>query len=337
MRSIQFIGTQRSGSNLLRVMLNQLPEIYAPHPPHILKTFFPLLHLYGNLHDQENFTQLVSDVCDWVNNNPVTWEGAQLNWMDIQRLCKKNDLISIFHAIYELKAKEFHAEFWCCKSMESVYYVDELEKSVNRPFYIYLYRDGRDVALSFKKAIVGPKHMYMLATKWRAEQELSLNFIKTIPESRYISICYEDFIHEPDKVIHKLCSKLGIPFSDIVFDFFNSKESRKTANSGLMWKNVSNPIIQNNFNKFVKELTVDEIILFEYLAGDMLQGLGYQPEFWPEIEDLNIGEDKIIKFKMLDAELMEDALLRAAPFEIAKRKPQEEIYRKIISRHGSSV
>jgi hypothetical protein len=46
---IQFIGTQRSGSNLLRVMLNQLPEISAPHPPHILKTFFPLLPLYGNI------------------------------------------------------------------------------------------------------------------------------------------------------------------------------------------------------------------------------------------------------------------------------------------------
>ncbi len=318
-------------------MLNQLPEIYAPHPPHILKTFFPLLHLYGNLHDQESFIQLVSDVCDWVNNNPVAWEGAQLNRIDILRLCKKNDLISIFHAIYELKAKEFNAEFWCCKSMESVYYVDELEKSGIKPFYIYLYRDGRDVALSFKKAIVGPKHMYMLATKWRAEQELSLNFIKSIPESRYISICYEDFIHEPDKVIHKLCSKLGIPFSEIVFDFFNSKESRNTANSGLMWKNVSNPIIQNNFNKFIKELTVDEIILFEYVAGEMLHRLGYQPEFWPEIEDLNFTEDKIISFRTLDAELMEEALLRAAPFEIARRKPQEEIFRKIISRHRSSV
>ncbi len=30
---IFMIGTQRSGSNLLRLMLNQLPEIAAPHPP----------------------------------------------------------------------------------------------------------------------------------------------------------------------------------------------------------------------------------------------------------------------------------------------------------------
>ncbi len=36
MDPIFMIGIQRSGSNLLRLMLNQLPEIAAPHPPHVL-------------------------------------------------------------------------------------------------------------------------------------------------------------------------------------------------------------------------------------------------------------------------------------------------------------
>lgn len=337
MRAIQFIGTQRSGSNLLRVMLNQLPEIYAPHPPHILKTFYPLLPLYGNLDYKENFIQLISDVCDWVNNNPVSWDGSRLNFTDIERACKRNDLISIFQAIYELKASEFQAKFWCCKSMESIYYVNELEKLNDKPFYIYLYRDGRDVALSFKKAIVGPKHMYFLASKWRTEQELCLNFINLLPESRYISIRYEDFIHDPDKIILRICAKLGIPFSDIVFDYFNSEESRNTANSGLMWKNITNPIIRNNFNKFVSELTTDEIILFEYVVGDMLQRLGYRPEFWPAIEDLNITEEKINGFKAIDAELIQKAFLNAASFEIARRKPQEEILKRINLRSKSVV
>ena len=49
MKYIQLIGTQRSGSNLLRLMLNQLDEICAPHPPHILSVFLPILSKYGNL------------------------------------------------------------------------------------------------------------------------------------------------------------------------------------------------------------------------------------------------------------------------------------------------
>jgi hypothetical protein len=58
---IQIIGTQRSGSNLLRVILDQSDQIASPHPPHILTTFIPLLPLYGPLNEL-SYMQLVSDV-----------------------------------------------------------------------------------------------------------------------------------------------------------------------------------------------------------------------------------------------------------------------------------
>ena len=59
------IGTQRSGSNLLRLMLNQQPAIASPHPPHILERFMPLLPLYGNL----------DTLLMWHQDDPVNqWE-----------------------------------------------------------------------------------------------------------------------------------------------------------------------------------------------------------------------------------------------------------------------
>ena len=61
--NIFMIGTQRSGSNLLRLMLNELPRIAAPHPPHILQRMMPLAQNYGDLGRRENFAQLVDDVC----------------------------------------------------------------------------------------------------------------------------------------------------------------------------------------------------------------------------------------------------------------------------------
>ena len=56
------IGTQRSGSNLLRLMLNQVPGIAAPHPPHILQRLMPLVSNYGNIEQKETFQLLVDDV-----------------------------------------------------------------------------------------------------------------------------------------------------------------------------------------------------------------------------------------------------------------------------------
>lgn len=36
---IFIIGTERSGTNLLRLILNAHPNIALPHPPHIMKIF----------------------------------------------------------------------------------------------------------------------------------------------------------------------------------------------------------------------------------------------------------------------------------------------------------
>ena len=92
-QAIQFIGTQRSGSNLLRIMLDQFPEVFGPHPPHILITFYPLLNYYGNLETTENFKKLINDVCTMVELNPVEWEGLALDRQKIFESCRKRTLL----------------------------------------------------------------------------------------------------------------------------------------------------------------------------------------------------------------------------------------------------
>ena len=49
-------------------------------------------------------------------------------------------------------------------------YFNQIEKEKLNPIYIYIYRDGRDVDLSFKKTIIGPKHSYFTAKKWLNDQ-----------------------------------------------------------------------------------------------------------------------------------------------------------------------
>src|SRR5690242_20064874 len=97
---VQMIGTQRSGSNLLRLMLNQLQEVSAPHPPHILERFIPLLSAYGDLSDKENLNLLVHDVCSLVAYNPVQWKYINLKEDEIIRRCSTHSLAGIVKVIY---------------------------------------------------------------------------------------------------------------------------------------------------------------------------------------------------------------------------------------------
>ena len=253
------IGTQRSGSNLLRVMLEEIDGITAPHPPHILQRFLPLLPAYGDLHVEANFHRLVADVCELVRVNPVPWEGVVLDADEIAAACQEPNLYEIFRAIYESAARQHQAALWICKSMKNVFFAEGIERTGLRPYYIYLYRDGRDVALSFQKAIVGEKHIYALAQNWMKDQEEALRLQERTPADRFFRLSYESLIAEPEKKLHELCDFLGVAYSDRAMEYYKSRESRNTAVAGRMWSNVTKPILKDNTHKFLQELSPEMV------------------------------------------------------------------------------
>ncbi|SNR74715.1 sulfotransferase family protein [Lutibacter flavus] len=330
-KSIQIIGTQRSGSNLLRVILNQLSEVDAPHPPHILERFFPLLPKYGDLNIEGNFDNLIDDICKLVELNPVPWEGFQLNRTKIKSYCKSNSLIEIFKVIYELKASFSKATYWCCKSMSNIHYADKIEESGIKPLYIYLYRDGRDVALSFRKAIVGEKHMYHLAKKWKEEQDLCVQLKEKLGNSRVFLISYEELLNDSEGVLKRLCNFLKVPYNNSMLTYYSSNESNITADSGKMWENLSQPIIKNNFNKFSKELSDDQIKIFEHVAGSTLLRLNYN-RYLAEVGDNFYSEDEIEKFNVENKLLKQIAASNLSEKDREKRKGQSNLVKEIIER-----
>lgn len=325
--AIQFIGTQRSGSNLLRLMLDSNQQISAPHPPHLLRTFYPLLSFYGDLNVRDNRTVLVSDMCDWVEANPVPWEGTTLDRDRI--VTNSNTIIDVFRAIYEARLHHDQASIWCCKSTFNINFVSDLELAI-RPFYIYLYRDGRDVATSFKKAIVGPKHIYHLAQKWSKEQNSAKAFLSSIATERYIAIAYEDILEQPEACVREICDKLDITYEPDMLQFYNSEESLRTADSGEMWKNVLKPVIKNNTRKFEKELPPSDIALFESIAGNTLETLGYKRV----TKEFIAYKDEIPSFDIQNQQLQEQARNSASAQDKEKRAAQKALLAQIRQRLG---
>jgi len=327
MRAIQIIGTQRSGSNLLRLMLHQLPEVVAPHPPHILRNFKPLLPIYGNLNIAANFNTLIDDVIQLVERNPVPWKHVRLKRDEISIDCKEPTLEELFRVIYNHKAATFKAAFWCCKSTFNLNYISDLEKSGLKPFYIYLYRDGRDVALSFQHAIVGDKHIYHLAQKWRVEQKRALDLCGRMGDERIIKISYEQLIQHPSKTLRGICSRIGIPFDEGVLDFYNSEESKITARSGDMWKNVAKPVIKDNYGMFRKGMSQEDLVIFEAIAGEYLEKLGYQR--FASNTEIDLSPDRIKEFDRLNEQLKVSYIKKAGKKEKQKRYAQKKLLQEI--------
>jgi len=328
---IQIIGTQRSGSNLLRVILDQSPELASPHPPHILVIFYPLLNLYGALENNENYYRLVTDVVSYVEANPVPWEGVVLNPQDLFNRSAVNSLFELNRLIYEKAAESKGAKYWCCKSMNNVYYARELEAQKDKLKYIYLYRDGRDVAASFKKAIVGDKHIYHIASQWKKDQEASLALARSIPPGRFFSLSYEDLIGNPEETVRSLCDFLQIAYNSNMLNYYTSKTSKVTAASGEMWSNLEKPIITTNTGKYLKEFRKDDLEIFELVAGNVLLELGYELQTDRSNKQL-IAEQHLPDYFEENHRLKQAVIKSARPLDLENRMGQETILKNIKSR-----
>jgi CRP-like cAMP-binding protein len=301
MQPIFIVGEQRSGSNLLRLMLSQA-GVSAPHPPHLLTRLMPLVPSYGDLHQDSNWRRLIEDACQLVERNPVPWQSVEhFDRQAIEERCRERSLIAIFGAVMDTYAESQGADSWACKSMGCAKYGVELDQYFVSPKYLFLYRDGRDVTLSFTKAVVGEKHPYHIAKRWNEAQSVCLAEQERIPE-RYHRLCYEELTAEPEPILRRLCDFLKVPFTLAMLDFHRSNEAQATSGKSQLWQNLSRPVMRNNSKKFLTGLTEHQIRIVESVAGASLDALGYDRAFVQPNEELVFGAEELATFARQNAE-----------------------------------
>ena len=74
MDPIFIVGTERSGSNLLRLILDAHPNIAIPHPPHIMLELDHLEPKYGDLSLDQNLRRLINDAVRVVEPPFAPWD-----------------------------------------------------------------------------------------------------------------------------------------------------------------------------------------------------------------------------------------------------------------------
>ncbi len=274
MDPIFIIGTERTGTNLLRLILNSHADIAIPHPPHIMKNLSCLEPFYGDLSVDKNFRKLIRDVVTTVRLHPYPW-GISLDQEKIFRLAKARDLISVCFAIYEQYRESTGKTRWGCKSTFMIYHVAMIRKYYPTAKFIYMVRDGRDVAASAKKTIFNHYCVYFTARLWSLEQQIGIFWLNKLSGQDIFLLRYEDLLQGPEETVRSLCKFLNEPYQDNLLDFFKSEEARKSARLSLAWKNTSSPILKDNSAKFKRELRKKEIDLFEAIAFRELDRFSY--------------------------------------------------------------
>jgi hypothetical protein len=332
---ILLLSTERSGSNLVRSILNTHPEISAPHP---LETAYPWRKVTPpDEMSDSRARKLLRDVL--INKNysfhPLESSVSVDDVYEVyEGLDRSHSLFDVQNSLYTAYAEEEDCSAWASKYPALWDCLDDIFDYYEDPKFVYLVRDIRDVVLSFKTSNVGRYHPYFNAKRWQEEQRKGAELLDERGESVHL-LRYKDLLQDPESVVKGVCDSLGMEYDERMLYYYETEEAKAASESAEVFENLTSPIMSDNYDKFRDRLPEEETKVTEKIAGDLLERFGYERVY--SEEELDMFELNEPKYKKQDKKMTRRWTLnhwRDSPREQVRRQTTRSFAGYMILRYG---
>jgi len=300
------VGVPRSGTTLLRMMLDAHPEVAIPQETHFLPSCVAL-HC-GNEAFRERFVpphlareplmqrflseQLRKQFLAVVTQSRF-WGDFHLDPAELDRALAGLVPFGIgdgLRAFFGAYAARHGKPRWGDKTPNYSIFLNAIASVLPEAHFIHIVRDPRAVALSYQGRRDWPTTDAMsVAHFWRATILESRRQARTCPH--VLEIRYEDLVTQPEAVLRRICAFLQLAYHPNMLEYSHHAATRLeelTDSQGLSgdirmtraqkldtYKEVQRPPDPTRLGRWRAELPAADRSTIEQVTGDLLSELGY--------------------------------------------------------------
>lgn len=283
------IGNPRSGTSLLRVMLNSHSCIAAAPECGFMQWWYSKYKDWKETDvDSLKVEKFISDVRTSKKIEGWNLDFSKLNNQiialrpkDYGKLC---EAVFLSYAIHQDKDPGVIVD----KNNYYIQHLQEIHSIWPDAKYIFIIRDGRDVACSYinlnsvrtespYKPIL-PKDISSIASDWTSNNHRALDFMHDLPQEKGIIIRYEDLILNTSHTLNSICKLFDLKFEESMLTYYESSNFKNDEPQiTIDWKRktLEKPD-EKNIGKYKFQLTESEIRTFNKIAEDVLKQFNYE-------------------------------------------------------------
>jgi hypothetical protein len=283
------VGAPRSGTTLLRFMLDAHPDLAIPPETGFLRLGTRFKATQPGV--REAFARAI------VGYPPEApgWQDFGVPEESFRDALQDLDPFSVsegFRAFYRLYAARFGKPRWGDKTPLYCMEIETIRRTLPEVRFIHLIRDGRDSSLSLRGLWFSPgPRIETQATYWR---KCVLRAREAgVGRSDYLEVRYEDLVRRPRDTIEQVCAFVDLDFRDeMVRPHLRSPDrlsehrgrwrpdgtSLVTAEQRLQQqRRTMEPLDERCVFGWKSTMADEERARFRRVAGDLLEALGYEP------------------------------------------------------------
>jgi hypothetical protein len=268
-REILFVlGGARSGTTYVNGILDKWFDYGMGPEGAFVDSFYRRRHRYGDLAQDAALRALVDDLCqcDMLTIMRSKWAPDVRRDVTARQILDRVEersfsgvLYALFAAVADVQGKSRVGNKW----PDYWRHLDSLDSMFGaRARYLFVLRDGRDVALSTMKLPWGEKTSYACARNWAQCVESVRRFEVARPDARVLTVRYEDLLADPDAAFVQLSEFLCV-------------EVDPATRAAFVQSALENPM-RNNVSKWRQAMSIRDQRMYEAVAGDALTESGYE-------------------------------------------------------------
>jgi len=269
------LGVRRSGTTLLRVVLDRHSELAVPDESY----FVPQLadrHLRRV--DPDDFVDDLRRI-----NTFAEWDVPLGKVRG--RLFEGMPIGAAIATVYAVYADEHGKQRWGDKTPMYMQNLRLLERLFSDALFVHLIRDGRDAALSFLAMPRGlmtdtwmqPHTATGFACQWKTEVQAARRLGRRVGGERYLEIRYEDLVADVETQLRRICEFAGLAYEPAMAEYAGKVDvSAKPHQQSL--ERPPTPGLRN----WRTQMSAAEAGAFGRIAGDLIRELGYEAHGEPD-------------------------------------------------------
>lgn len=264
------LGFYRSGTTMLRLIMNAHSEIAVPHETDFLIQDAPSWPGNDALRDAAARAAVV----DAIAANRFAAGGGLVTPNGRAAAMEAATYPALVDALFTAYAQSQGKRGWGDKTPGYMLLVEQLARMFPAARFVHMVRDGRDVAVSHRNTRWGTHNIVKLAVKWSFAVQFA-DKIGALLNERYMRLRYEDLVADPATEIARICAFLDVAYEPPMLDFHRTASGEMPEESLRWHRNSVSAPDPARAAVWRAKLSEAEVQLFQEFAGDALTRFGY--------------------------------------------------------------